>query len=1621
MGENLINTSRQSSLYGENSTLTGGNVSKEELNHLINTQSDKIQARNNKQQELDRTATNISTNQLDQDTIRRRIELLKEANREATRKADQLQALNNQKSTKEQELNALRQALESAKANATNQTTHTDRTVWSNFENQLRTLNWDKLTETNGVDQLANELKSKVENDFPTITKYDVEKYKPLINGYVNSKALYGKNLEDFQAKIRRNIDGNGDFDKNYLNTLTSASDSDFKKLISRLDDFYKTDNTKPYEYKKEEGSRGFISNNDTNNYKPSELLTRYGYFFDGDEKIRDSFNFFYLINDKNNRKLILDKELDSKHLEKNEANYRRLIQDKYSMLIGSNEFQELKQLLDKHSITNNQSISIPIDIDNQYGYADTHNININNTYSLSNFRNIQNDPFMNELVTYLNKKQLERGVNMRNLQDGLTEKYFIRNQEVKDFLQEYGIEVCENCPAFATNSVTGSKTIKTYNIDLYTNKDTFAYNPATTKIISVLKMPNLINKEDIMSFGQLSFELFKKDHNSLVMSLESFRGKSEIKASDVNSLRQASELIDRVYSKIDWNAPDSAWTINKSEFKAKFDNLREIYQKVKDYVQSYDDVLADPDNSHKKSIMLSKYNDVLNISERSIYDQDLSSISFSDKAKEIIAKFDKIANQANDDAINELKTWGNGITLFDKHNEIARDVISQANELINKIQSKEHEIAEKQAELNTINASISNNALTEEERNANTLREEKERELAEKQREKEQLEQEKATKERELEELNRAIQNGNLTNKGLQNIGIGYHNFNSGAKAITIGNENTVLADGAVGIGNNNSLSKEATNTFVLGSNVTTNIPNSVALGKDTTLSAPIATPSHTIAGTQYNFAGIAPVGTVSIGAEGKERTLTHLAAGRISNTSTDGINGSQLNAVIETLNSLNTELTTLKNAPKVKAPVIKAGDGLSLSEGEDGSITLSNALSFTSGNGMNINKEGNNITITNTKPFEEADKEKLNSASTNATSALEKANANEGAINTANGKIAVNEGKITTQEGKVNDLTSRVTANEGNITTLTSKVTTVTNTANEALGKANTAVQPDKLKAGDGISVVKAENGDITITNTKSFNNDDKEKLNTAFDKSSTAVQPDSLEAGNGISISKADGKITITNTQPLTTEDKAKYDNASTKAENAIQLDKLKAGNGISVNKAENGEITITNTKAFEDADKEKLNTASTTANNALEKANANEGKIDGLTGKLNTVTETANNAQSTANSALEKASANEDAINTANSKIAVNEGKITAQEGKINDLTSRVTANEGNITTLTGKVTTVTDVANEALSKANTNAETIANVSGVANEALGKANTAVQPDKLKAGDGISVNQSENGEITITNTRESGNGLDDLTIEGKDNITVNKDGNKYVIGNKATPSTGNTSPKLAVAGDKNIDATVDENNNVSLKLKDNLDVQNVKARTINSKNVVTDNLNTDNLNAKHVNAEKLIIGGNELGTKGLSVGDININENGIDAGNKPINNVADGEISPNSQQAINGRQFYPIVNQLDIQRQHIQNLDDRVGRVEQGLHKQNTLRKAGNASAMATAGLLQPHKNGQSGITAAVGQYQGQTAVAVGYSALSDNGKYGVKFSLNTNTQKEMGGSAGVGYFW
>ena len=114
--------------------------------------------------------------------------------------------------------------------------------------------------------------------------------------------------------------------------------------------------------------------------------------------------------------------------------------------------------------------------------------------------------------------------------------------------------------------------------------------------------------------------------------------------------------------------------------------------------------------------------------------------------------------------------------------------------------------------------------------------------------------------------------------------------------------------------------------------------------------------------------------------------------------------------------------------------------------------------------------------------------------------------------------------------------------------------------------------------------------------------------------------------------------------------------------------------------------------------------------------------------------------------------------------------------------------------------------------------------------------------------------------------------------------------------------------------------------------------------------------------------------------------------------------ITGVAPGEISATSKDAVNGSQLYAMGNKLQGQ---INKLGNRMN--------------AGMATSAAMANLLQPHKPGQSVATAGVGQHKNHSAVAVGYSRISDNGKYGVHFSMGANTQGEVTGGAAVGYFW
>ena len=157
--------------------------------------------------------------------------------------------------------------------------------------------------------------------------------------------------------------------------------------------------------------------------------------------------------------------------------------------------------------------------------------------------------------------------------------------------------------------------------------------------------------------------------------------------------------------------------------------------------------------------------------------------------------------------------------------------------------------------------------------------------------------------------------------------LGAGQAGGSTGNNTVLIGSNSTVDGNFNYGIGHNAELKGEsnavvgaynhvtANNTYVLGDHVTTTLDNAVVLGSHSTAESSdvVRTPSYNYAGGTVNFAGTAPVSTVSVGATNQERTITHVAAGRISADSTDAINGSQLYGANQQIDNLYNKISNI------------------------------------------------------------------------------------------------------------------------------------------------------------------------------------------------------------------------------------------------------------------------------------------------------------------------------------------------------------------------------------------------------------------------------------------------------------------------------------------------------------------------------------------------------------------------------------------------------------------------------------------------------------------------------------------------------------------------------------
>ena len=157
--------------------------------------------------------------------------------------------------------------------------------------------------------------------------------------------------------------------------------------------------------------------------------------------------------------------------------------------------------------------------------------------------------------------------------------------------------------------------------------------------------------------------------------------------------------------------------------------------------------------------------------------------------------------------------------------------------------------------------------------------------------------------------------------------LGNGQGAGSNGNNTVLIGSNSTVDGNFNYGVGHNAVLKGEsnavvgaynhvtANNTYVLGDHVDTTLNNAVVLGSQSTAESSdvVRTPSYTYAGGTVNFAGTAPVSTVSVGATNQERTITHVAAGRVSADSTDAINGSQLYGANQQIDNLYNKISNI------------------------------------------------------------------------------------------------------------------------------------------------------------------------------------------------------------------------------------------------------------------------------------------------------------------------------------------------------------------------------------------------------------------------------------------------------------------------------------------------------------------------------------------------------------------------------------------------------------------------------------------------------------------------------------------------------------------------------------
>ena len=806
--------------------------------------------------------------------------------------------------------------------------------------------------------------------------------------------------------------------------------------------------------------------------------------------------------------------------------------------------------------------------------------------------------------------------------------------------------------------------------------------------------------------------------------------------------------------------------------------------------------------------------------------------------------------------------------------------------------------------------------------------------------------------------------------------------------------------------------------NAMALGDHSTATVANSVALGHDSVAGSNTFNASSDHAtfkndgGTDTNVTFQAGLGSnaggaVSVGKAGFERQIQNVAAGRLLSNSTDAVNGSQLYAVLNNsgFNVLqnndykarinNNNVVNFKNGTQTTAVVTKTANGTdvtfnvnttTISAGDNGQVktpvngdapvtatSVADAINNTywnvvaNDNTKEAVKAGNTVKFIDGKNISISQNGKEFTIATSNNVSFDHVDVGPISIDKDAGVNAGNK-KITGVAAGTDD-TDAVNVSQLNKAVNAAKTGVV---AGE-----NTTVEKTTGTDGESIYKINAVDTSANVTTSDALTVDTKgpEKVGNVFltnyHLDLSKKTKDEIQQG-------VDANATV-NTKGLT----FKGDSGSTNVE--------KLGSTVTIN----GDDNIT-TEAADDKVTVKLNKDITVDSvKAGDTTINNDGlKITGGPSVTKAGIDAAGNKISNV--------ANGDV--NANSKDAVNGSQLY----EVKELASK-----GWNATATKKAGTTGEVTGTSVA----NVEPGATVNYIAGDNIkleqNGINFTISTTKdLKAGTvnattvnttTINLGEGDNSTpITVVSGKDAAPNLDGKTPNrmnfGGETIATLSDGLKFganvgdVYGAKLNSqinvkgADSNTNWSEFDGGD-NVMTNIDKSGNVRVGIKKNLKVESVTANKFTAGDTVID--------------------GNGVTIKNGP----SMTKNGIDAGNKQITNVAPGRIAADSTDAVNGSQLHEVKADMNNKINHLNGQVNKLGKRV----------NAGTASALAASQLPQAYIPGKSMVSVAAGNYQGQNAVALGMSRISDNGKIIIRLAGTSDTQGKVGVAVGAGYHW